>query len=356
MTLYRARAKARLEVFEDHSKGYQKLFQYAAAIQKVDLGAICKVLCDVVSIPDKVLFQRFFVSFPAQKNAFLNGYRPFIEVDGCHLKGKYGGVLLAAVGMDANNGIVPLALCVCEIENTESCGWFMEHLHNYLDDGRLVTFISDKQKGLINAIANTWPTAYHRACIRHVYANFSKLFVGSQLKQLFWRAAKSSNKHDFNETMAEIKTEKEAAYQWLEKELLWYNWSMHTYDRNCMVDRTDNNTSECFKSWILAYRDRPCLTILEEIRCRLMKRFTKRKNEAATWKSPLTPKEVAGLPCAHAMAAMGYARHEVQEYEVVQEKLLKLEQRKERLDLAVDMLEQEDEQLRHEQNGSKLDF
>ena len=183
------------------------------------------------------------------------------------------------------------------------------------------------------------------------------------MKQLFWRNAKSSNKHNFDKAMAEIKAEKEAAYQWLEKELLGYNWSMHTYDTNCMVDRTDNNASECFNSWILAYRDRPCLTMLEEIRCRLMKRFTKRRNEAATWESPLTPKvlkhldkkstiaqkmivqasgdlnfqvmdkayyparrfvvmlecrkcdcgywEIAGLPCAHAMAAMGYARHEV---------------------------------------------
>ena len=64
-TLYQARAKARTEVFGDHSKGYQKLFEYAAAIHKADPGAICKVLCDSVSIPDKVLFQRFFVSFPA---------------------------------------------------------------------------------------------------------------------------------------------------------------------------------------------------------------------------------------------------------------------------------------------------
>ena len=30
-----------------------------------------------------------------------------------------------------------------------------------------------------------------------------------------------------------------------------------------------------------------CLTMLEEIRCKLMKRFTKRRNEAATWKSQL---------------------------------------------------------------------
>ena len=134
LTLYQTRAKVRTEVFGDHSKGYKKLFEYATTIYKADLGAICKVLCDSVSIPDKVLIQRFFVSFPVQRNAFLNGCRPFIGVDGCHLKGKYGGVLLAVVGIDGNNGIVPLAICVCEIEHTETWGWFMEHLHSYLED------------------------------------------------------------------------------------------------------------------------------------------------------------------------------------------------------------------------------
>ena len=135
---------------------------------------------------------------------------------------------------------------------------------------------------------------------------------------------------------------------------------------NCMVDRTDNNASKCFNGWILPYRDKPCLTMLEKIRCKLMKRFTKRRNEAATLKKQLTPKvlkelnkqnkiaqkmivqalgdlnfqvmnrannpprmffvkiesrtcncgywEIAGLPCPHAMATMGYARHDVQEY------------------------------------------
>ncbi|KAH9768456.1 SWIM-type domain-containing protein [Citrus sinensis] len=323
LTLYRARAKARTEVFGDHSKGYQKLFEYAAAIHKADPGAICKVLCDGVSIPDKVLFQRFFVSFPAQRNAFLNGCRPFIGIDGCHLKGKYGGVLLATVGMDGNNGIVPLAVCVCEIENTKTWGWFMEYLHSYLEDGR-------------------------------------------QLKQLFWKVTKSCNRHDFEEVMAEIKAVKEAAFECLERELTGYSWSMHTYDRNCMVDQTDNNASECFNNWILPYRDRPCLTMLEEIICRLMKRFTKRRHEAATWKGQLALKvvreldkkrklaqkmivqasgelnfqvmdaaysprrrfvvklesrtcdcgywEIAGLPCQHAMAAIGYARHAIEEY------------------------------------------
>ena len=95
MTLYRAREKAWIEVFWDHSKGYQKLFEYAAAIHKANPGAICKVLCDAVSIPNKVC-----------RNEFLNGCRPFIRVDGCHLKGKNVGVLLATIGVDGNNGII----------------------------------------------------------------------------------------------------------------------------------------------------------------------------------------------------------------------------------------------------------
>ena len=133
-----------------------------------------------------------------------------------------------------------------------------------------------------------------------------------------------------------------------------------------MVERTDNNASECFNNWILHYRDKPCLTMLEEIRCRLMKQFTKRRNKAVTWKGQLTPKvsrelekkrklaqkmivqtsselnfqvmdaaynppkrfvvkletrtcdcgywEIVNFPCQHAMATIGYARHKIEEY------------------------------------------
>ena len=84
---------------------------------------------------------------------------------------------------------------------------------------------------MINTISNKWPTAYHRACSRHVYANFSKSFASAQLKQLFWKTTKSCNKHDFEEAMTEIKVVKEAAIEWLERELNGYSWSMHTYDR-----------------------------------------------------------------------------------------------------------------------------
>ena len=67
MTLYGARAKAWLEVFENHSKECQKLFEYAVAIYKADPRAISKVSCDAVSISDKVLFQSFCFIFGIKK-------------------------------------------------------------------------------------------------------------------------------------------------------------------------------------------------------------------------------------------------------------------------------------------------
>ena len=49
------------------------------------------------------------------KNAYLNGCRSFIGVDRFHLKGKYGGVLLAVVGMDTNSGIVHRKMAICAV-------------------------------------------------------------------------------------------------------------------------------------------------------------------------------------------------------------------------------------------------
>lgn len=62
---------------------------------------------------------------------------------------------------------------------------------------------------------------------------------------VFWRASKSSNKH---EAMTQIKEEKIKAYNYLEKELLEYIWFMHAYERICKVKRTNNNTFECFNN------------------------------------------------------------------------------------------------------------
>ena len=71
-------------------------------------------------------FRRFYVCLGPLKEGYMDGCRPLIGLDGCHLKGPFGGILLIAVGTDANGGMYPIAWAQVEAENNESCEWFLE--------------------------------------------------------------------------------------------------------------------------------------------------------------------------------------------------------------------------------------
>ncbi|GAV80239.1 hypothetical protein CFOL_v3_23700, partial [Cephalotus follicularis] len=45
------------------------------------------------------MFKRMFLCFGASKQGFIEGCRPFIGVDGCHLKGPYGRVMLLVISV-----------------------------------------------------------------------------------------------------------------------------------------------------------------------------------------------------------------------------------------------------------------
>ena len=65
------------------------------------------------------MFKRFSISFEAMRTGFMACCRPLIGIDGCHLKAPFGGVLLAIIGLDGNNGLFPIAVGVVESEGRE---------------------------------------------------------------------------------------------------------------------------------------------------------------------------------------------------------------------------------------------
>ena len=76
---------------------------------------------------------------------------PVLSVDGTHLYGKYGGVLLVATGIDANGGLYPLAFVVVSVENDANWTWFFACMHSMIPSLRgrpEITFISDRMKGM----------------------------------------------------------------------------------------------------------------------------------------------------------------------------------------------------------------
>ncbi|KAF2290864.1 hypothetical protein GH714_015876 [Hevea brasiliensis] len=81
-----------------------------------------------------------------------------------------GGALLVAIGKDGNNQRFPVAWVVVEVEKEDSWLWFLQILFEELNiiDGYEWAFISNQQKGLMNAINRLAPDAKHRNCVRHI--------------------------------------------------------------------------------------------------------------------------------------------------------------------------------------------
>ncbi|KAH0671163.1 hypothetical protein KY289_025656 [Solanum tuberosum] len=70
-----------------------------------------------------------------------------------------------------------------------------------LKNGDSITFMSDMQKGLLNAVENVLPLSNHRYCVRHVEANWMKRFRTGEMKKLMWWAAWCTYEEDFKDQL-----------------------------------------------------------------------------------------------------------------------------------------------------------
>jgi len=104
---------------------YKRIYEYAHELLKCNPGSNIKI--KVENDTDEAIFQRFYSCLKACKYFFVF-CRPIKGLDGCFLKGKYGGELLSVVGRDANDQLLLLAYAVVEVENKETWTWFLELL------------------------------------------------------------------------------------------------------------------------------------------------------------------------------------------------------------------------------------
>ncbi|WOL13672.1 hypothetical protein Cni_G22445 [Canna indica] len=166
MQLYRARRRVKEENQGNHAKSYDKLLAWAKLSRVTNPGSMVKMEVDARMFANP-LFMRFFVCFDAMIKGFVRGCRPWFEIDGCHLKGTYGGVLLSAVAIDGNKGMFPIAYAVVEVECTDSWKFFLRLLYESLASIREckdhpLTKMSGMQKGLGSAVSEFFPYAKHR--------------------------------------------------------------------------------------------------------------------------------------------------------------------------------------------------
>lgn len=287
---YRAKKRAKKLAQGDFEEQYNLLESYAHELKKRNPGTSVWIQSEMVGDVSK--FKRIYIFFEALKIGWRVGCRKVLCLDGCHLKGVHKGQLLAVVGVDGNNGMYPIAYAVVEKENKDSWMWFLELLQADLEiyTSNHYAFISDKQKGLEQAIATLFPQAEHRHCVMHLHNNFKgDGFTGLELKQLLWSIARATTMNQFTKGMEDMMAASENAWKWCNDRPA-IHWSRSHFQEQFKCDILLNNHSESFNSSILLARKKPILGLLEDIRTSIMLRLANRRNSSAKWRCGVGPR------------------------------------------------------------------
>nr|GEV58334.1 hypothetical protein [Tanacetum cinerariifolium] len=134
---------------------------------------------------------------------FKAGKREILEIlglDGAIMKGPYPGQVLTAVGIDATNGIYPVAYELVEAGTKNSWCWFLQCRQKY--HFCYLTCI---------------PQCRTRFCQRHIPENMQQGWSGKLFKESLWKCAVATTTVAFERCMNELKSLNVRAHAWLYK-------------------------------------------------------------------------------------------------------------------------------------------
>ncbi|KAL7239577.1 hypothetical protein ACSBR2_005471 [Camellia fascicularis] len=162
--------KAKDEIFGDYLMSFDQLRWYVDVAKSCNPGSYIEFECD----NDTKRFKRLFVSF---------------------------------------HGFFPVCFAVVGSENQDNWRWFLEHLSRIVSPERNVTFVSDRNLGLVEVLPKVFPMAFHAYCLYHLKMNLRHhlrgMFHGlkEKLITLFGKCAYAPTEETFHQCLVELKTE-----------------------------------------------------------------------------------------------------------------------------------------------------
>ncbi|KAG8363080.1 hypothetical protein BUALT_BualtUnG0006100 [Buddleja alternifolia] len=214
--------------------------RYAAEIVRTNKNTTVKIKSKEED--GKLVFKRFYYCWGSLKTGFIEGCRPVICLDGRHFKTLCGGILLCAIGIDANNSLYPIAYVVVEKKKQSTWLWFLQLL--------LVDLSVPNDSG----------------------NNFKASHKGLALKVILWKAAKATRIVEFEKVLKDLKERDLETFKWLAKRPA-AHWSKSYFSTFPKCDIMLNNLCESFNSMIVDSRSNQSLicelcpnivTLLEE--------------------------------------------------------------------------------------------
>ncbi|KAG5562222.1 hypothetical protein RHGRI_005079 [Rhododendron griersonianum] len=179
----------------------------------------------------------------------------------------------------------------------------MEQLNDFLEDGRVLVFVSDRHDGLLQAVKQIFPSSPHSHCLVHLKENLKKRFGGldnskkKYLVNLFNLSAYAPTVREFEKLLNKLKKEggvKVAAFlDTLDNE----HWC-HAYFPGKRYGELSSNLVECFNNWIKKERSLPITLLFDKIRLKIMEQMSARRSASMKWKGvicPIMEKKFKGL-------------------------------------------------------------
>ncbi|KAF6165471.1 hypothetical protein GIB67_028030 [Kingdonia uniflora] len=145
-----------------------------------------------------------------------------------------------------------------------------------------LTFISNRQKELVDVVAQIFHHQNHRFCFMYFYKNFKKNFRGTHLEKLSWGAAKAYVQEEKEKFLDKLDKDHPGVRQWLEKEP-YEACCMSHFDFSAKCKHITNNFSESFNNWITKMRDIPIHKSIENLNLMMMKLTYERRLKAKKW-------------------------------------------------------------------------
>ncbi|KAL2899668.1 Extracellular exo-alpha-(1-_5)-L-arabinofuranosidase [Bienertia sinuspersici] len=209
--------------------------------------------------PDKPLsFSTIFITFRGALEGLFAGCRSLIGVDGIHLKGNFGGILLSKVALDGNNELFPVAWATVPAEDIDNWKFFIWHLKNsFKDSGRGDNWciIQIDRRALTKRVM---AEVGRRYCCKHLSKNWKKAFPGPLMWFLFWKACGATSQFTFKRAMTELQKVNPTTLVWLSKLGDQSTWTKHKFNPNIKSDVNKTNFVESFNATLGVDRLRLC--------------------------------------------------------------------------------------------------
>lgn len=179
-------------------------------------------------------------------------------------------------------------------ENDDNWLWFLEILKSVLSP-RPITFISDRNHGLVSNIPTVFPHCHHAYCLYHLQFNLRDHFPGhfrkgfrNKLVKLFNKVAYAPSVASYNVCVTKFCDHGGAKAKTFLASVPKEHWT-NAYFKGKRYGEMSSSAIESFNNWVLEARRMPVMNLVDCLRSKIMVQMSKRREDSATWISEIGP-------------------------------------------------------------------